>query len=185
MRFDLWELAALCSLAISLAALAIWGHIQLSVRRLAMPLEYASQETLVCTDGGVVELRRVPIPPGVPPAELPPVLLVHGLAANHRNQDMHPDYSLARYLAGLGRDVWLRSRRRRRIDRITQRRIVADGFRGDTPAPKREQRGQCEDLPRETHRLTHGSRHAENVAFAAREEVARDAAYASRELDQN
>jgi pimeloyl-ACP methyl ester carboxylesterase len=32
---------------------------------------------------------------------------MHGVAANHRNQDLHPDYSLARYLAALGRDVWL------------------------------------------------------------------------------
>jgi pimeloyl-ACP methyl ester carboxylesterase len=40
-------------------------------------------------------------------ASLPPVVLVHGICANHRNQDVHPDYSLARYLSALGRDVWL------------------------------------------------------------------------------
>jgi pimeloyl-ACP methyl ester carboxylesterase len=29
------------------------------------------------------------------------------MGANHRNQDLHPDHSLARHLAALARDVWL------------------------------------------------------------------------------
>jgi len=107
MRFDLWELAALGALTISVGALLLFLHVRFWERRLALPLEYASFERIDCGDNAYVELRRVPIPSGVPRADLPPVVLVHGIAANHRNNDLHPDYSLARYLAGLGRDVWL------------------------------------------------------------------------------
>lgn len=107
MRLDPWELAAVASLAIAIGALAIWAHVRFWVARIALPLTYSLQERVRCPDGVSVELRRVPIPDGVARAPLPPILLVHGIAANHRNQDLHPDYSLARYLAGLGRDVWL------------------------------------------------------------------------------
>lgn len=107
MRFDLWELAALASLLIGVGALLLFAHVRFWELKLSRPLEYASHERIDCGDGAYVELRRVPIPAGVPRSELPPVVLVHGVGANHRNQDAHPDYSLARYLAGLGRDVWL------------------------------------------------------------------------------
>lgn len=107
MRFDLWELAALGALCVALAALAAFAHVRFWEKRLGVPLAYSSYEKLSCDDGAYVELRRVPIPEGITPAALPPVVLVHGVAANHRNQDVHPDYSLARYLAALGRDVWL------------------------------------------------------------------------------
>ncbi|MBI2395737.1 MAG: hypothetical protein HYV09_39595 [Deltaproteobacteria bacterium] len=89
MRFDLWELAALASLAIAIGALLIWGHVRFWVGRLALPLTYSIHERVRCPDGVSIELRRVPIPEGVPKAPLPPVLLVHGIAANHRNQDLH------------------------------------------------------------------------------------------------
>lgn len=107
MRYDLWELAALAVLALSIGAFAIFAHVRFWERRFSLPLPYASYEKIACADGAYVELRRVPIPEGVARAELPPVVLVHGVAANHRNHDMHPDYSLARHLAALGRDVWL------------------------------------------------------------------------------
>jgi polyhydroxyalkanoate synthase len=107
MRIDLWELAALASLLFGIGALLLFVHVRFWEQRLALPLEYASCERVDCGDGAYVELRRVPIPVGVPRSPLPPVVLVHGVAANHRNNDLHPDYSLARYLAGLGRDVWL------------------------------------------------------------------------------
>lgn len=107
MLYDLWELAALGALVSALAALFLFGHVEYWVGRLALPLSYAVEERVVCPDGVAIQLRRVPIPEGVPRAPLPPVMLVHGIAANHRNQDLHPDYSLARFLAGLGRDVWL------------------------------------------------------------------------------
>jgi pimeloyl-ACP methyl ester carboxylesterase len=107
MLYDLWELTALASLLISVAAMALYVHVRFWKERLALPLEYASRERIDCGDGAYVELRRVPLPSGVARSDLPPVVLMHGVAANHRNQDLHPDYSLARYLAGLGRDVWL------------------------------------------------------------------------------
>ena len=44
--------------------------------------------------------------PEKPSAE-PPVLLVHGLAANRYNLDFADDVSLARHLCGRGFDVWL------------------------------------------------------------------------------
>jgi polyhydroxyalkanoate synthase subunit PhaC len=106
-RIDLWELSALTALLVAVGALAVFAHIRFWERRLGLPLEYSSYEKIACSDGAYVELRRVPIPAGVAPADLPPVVLVHGVGANHRNQDAHPDYSLARYLAALGRDVWL------------------------------------------------------------------------------
>jgi pimeloyl-ACP methyl ester carboxylesterase len=89
---------------VALAA-AAWAHLRYWVRRLTLSLPYASQETLELPDGAHVELYRVPS--AAPLGELPPVLLVHGLGANHRNQDLHPDFSLARHLATRGRDVWL------------------------------------------------------------------------------
>ena len=36
-----------------------------------------------------------------------PVLCGHGMAGTHLIYDLHPDYSLARYLAGQGFDTWL------------------------------------------------------------------------------
>jgi polyhydroxyalkanoate synthase subunit PhaC len=107
MRVDAWDLAAAICLLTALSALAIYVHVRYWERRLARPLEYASYEKIACGDGAYVELRRVPMPEGVARSELPPVVLVHGVAANHRNHDVHPDYSLARHLASIGRDVWL------------------------------------------------------------------------------
>lgn len=107
MAYALWELGAIAFLAISVAYALVWVHLHYWVGRIRVPLIYASFERIPCDDGGFVELRRVPIPEGVVPADLPPIVLMHGLAANHRNQDLHPDHSLARHLAALGRDVWL------------------------------------------------------------------------------
>lgn len=107
MLYELWELAAIGTLAVAVLSLVLFGHVEYWVDRLRLPLPYAREERIVCPDGVHVELRRVPLPEGVSAVALPPVLLVHGVAANHRNQDLHPDYSLARFLAALGRDVWL------------------------------------------------------------------------------
>jgi pimeloyl-ACP methyl ester carboxylesterase len=41
------------------------------------------------------------------PSDRPPVLLVHGIAANRYNLDLTDDSSLARYLCGRGFDVWI------------------------------------------------------------------------------
>jgi len=90
-----------------LFVLLTWAHMYYWTHRLTVPIVYSSTESLKTPDGATIELRRVPLPEGVKALSLPPVLLVHGLGANHRNQDLHPDYSLARHLAMLGRDVWL------------------------------------------------------------------------------
>ena len=98
----LTALAALCAFF-----LLAWAHLRYWVRRLTLALPYVTSEVLATADGARIELRRVPIPGDVEIAALPPVFLVHGLGANYRNQDLHPDFSLARHLASLGRDVWL------------------------------------------------------------------------------
>ncbi len=100
-----FALLALAALGFFLAA--TWAHFRFWTRRLTLSLEYASNEQIVTPDGATIELRRVPIPEAAAKVALPPVLLVHGLGVNHRNQDLHPDFSLARYLAARGRDVWL------------------------------------------------------------------------------
>ncbi len=51
-------------------------------------------------DGWVLPLRRYP-------GDGPPVLLVHGMGANHYNWDYRPENSLALYLQQHGWDVWV------------------------------------------------------------------------------
>jgi pimeloyl-ACP methyl ester carboxylesterase len=92
------------------AGLLVWlalvrVHLRFWERRIALPLHYDEEERIETPDGAAIELRRIAAKGSG--TEQPPVLLVHGICANHRNQDIHPKYSLARHLAGLGRDVWL------------------------------------------------------------------------------
>lgn len=87
--------------------LALWAaHVWFWTRRLSVPQIYAETHRVAASDGGMFELRRLPQQNGGSGATEPPVLLVHGIAANHRNLDAHPDRSLARALAS-SRDVWL------------------------------------------------------------------------------
>lgn len=51
-------------------------------------------------DGWRLDLRRYP-------SDGPPVLLVHGMSANHYNWDFRPEISLADYLQSHGFDVWV------------------------------------------------------------------------------
>lgn len=95
-------LAAWIALGVVLFLLAWFAHLWFWVRRLAVPAEYAETHRIDASDGGVFVLRRVRGDrTGVP------VLMVHGLAANHRNMDAFPDRSMARTVAAEGRDVWL------------------------------------------------------------------------------
>lgn len=81
---------------------------------LASEPSYESVETLPLPDGGTIELRRIAAP--IEPRDPTPVLMIHGLAMNHRNHDAHEDYSFARHLHREGRDVWLvRLRSGRRV----------------------------------------------------------------------
>ena len=104
----------LAGLTLVAAFLATWAHYRFWVRRLTVPMHYARFERLKTDDGAAIELRRLPPPPN---PEAPPVLLVHGLAANHRNLDAEPHRSLARVLGAAGRDVWLVTLRSGRADR--------------------------------------------------------------------
>ena len=106
-HWTITTLALLAAAALVFSLFAAWAHLRFWTRRLTLALEYTSADKLTTPDGATIELRRVPIPAAATKAFLPPVLLVHGLGANHRNQDLHPDFSLARYLAARGRDVWL------------------------------------------------------------------------------
>ena len=102
-------------LALVGVALATWAHLWFWTRRLTLAMDYAEMHRVATADGSAIELRRLP---SLAPAELGqvPVLLVHGIAINHRNLDLHPDFSLARKLAAAGRDVWLLTLRSGRTD---------------------------------------------------------------------
>ncbi len=82
-----------------------WARLRFWERRLGVVVPYAEERRIATPDGTFIELRRLAAAELVP--GLPPVVLVHGLGANHRNYDLDPDHSLARYLAQAGRDVWL------------------------------------------------------------------------------
>jgi polyhydroxyalkanoate synthase subunit PhaC len=102
-----WWVAALVTVTL-LVAVSWWAHIRFWVQLLSVEMAYDSVERLPTADGSAIELRHVPRPSAAEPAAgLPPILMVHGLGANHRNSDLHPDSSLARHLAGTGRDVWV------------------------------------------------------------------------------
>ncbi|MFW5740971.1 MAG: alpha/beta fold hydrolase [Myxococcota bacterium] len=100
-----WGIALGIFTLLVVALLTVWAHLRYWARRLGLLLSYDHEEVLPTPDGSAIELRRVNA--HKPGSELPPVLLVHGICANHRNQDISIDGSLARHLAAQGRDVWL------------------------------------------------------------------------------
>jgi polyhydroxyalkanoate synthase subunit PhaC len=102
---DLALAIGLILLVAAVSAALFWAHLRYWERRLGVLLPYAEEQRIATPDGTFIELRR--LARLAPPSELPPVVLVHGLGANHRNNDLHPDHSLARHLSELGRDVWL------------------------------------------------------------------------------
>lgn len=99
--------ALYAALAIAAVVFLFVAHLRFWARRLHVPLDYETHEELPTPDGARIEVRRLPIPDGTQKLPLPPILLVHGMGANHRNIDLHARHSLARHLAALGRDVWL------------------------------------------------------------------------------
>src|SRR5687768_11595496 len=106
-----WLIAAIGALA--LGACIAWAHHAYWTRRLRVVTDYAELHRLATEDGSAIELRRLR---SNAESELPPVVLVHGLATSHRNHDVDPDFSLARYLEAQGRDVWLVTLRSGRED---------------------------------------------------------------------
>lgn len=91
---------------------ATYLHYRYWVARLTVPLDYELVDRVTTGDLSAIELRRVPCTM----RRGPPVLLVHGLALNHRNHDLREDLSLGRHLAKRGRDVWLLTLRTGRED---------------------------------------------------------------------
>ncbi|MFO0711441.1 MAG: alpha/beta fold hydrolase [Sandaracinus sp.] len=91
-------------LALALFVVASIAHYVFWTRRLERPMTYALSERLETPDGAAIELHRLP---GDAPTSPIPVLLVHGVGIDHRNNDMLPEVSLARHLRASGRDVWL------------------------------------------------------------------------------
>ncbi len=90
-------------LLIALIALLTWAHLRYWDAKLGVPLPYDEEREIATPDGSMFTLRRLA---GNGDAR-PPVLMVHGLGANHRNIDAEPGLSLARYVHAGGRDVWL------------------------------------------------------------------------------
>jgi len=124
-----WGIALSALGAVALLALLLWTYVRLTVRWLSRSPRYASEQVLRAPDGGRFELRRIAretSPDGADPAGIP-VLLVHGICANHRNLDLHDDNSLARHLASRGRDVWLLTLRSGRPWRLRDA-CVPQGF---------------------------------------------------------
>ena len=105
----------------ALLLLAAWLHLAFWTRRLSVPMTYDLTVRVPTPDGSAFDLRRI-LPKT--PSPLPPVLLVHGIAINHRNLDTHPNRSLARHLAAAGRDVWLLTLRSGRWDLSAKERAT-------------------------------------------------------------
>jgi len=99
--------------AVALAAVATALHVRWWRWRLARPVAYDEVHRVATDDGCAFELRRLR-----PPAASadPPIILVHGVAINHRSFDPDVHHSLARTLRGRGRDVWLVTLRSGRSD---------------------------------------------------------------------
>lgn len=93
---------------VSLLVVAILAfvHYRFWVRRYLVELEYAERHELRADDGLPFTLLRLAAAMSPTPAR-PPILMVHGIASNHRNIDAEEGRSLARHLRDLGRDVWL------------------------------------------------------------------------------
>lgn len=108
-----WILLGAAVLVVALAA--AWLHYRYWVGRFTLELDYELTERIATEDGSAFELRRVPASMDHGRSGTP-VLLVHGLALNHRNNDMREDLSLGRHLARAGRDVWLLTLRSGRED---------------------------------------------------------------------
>ncbi len=116
------SLALMLAVVGLVALVASWLHYVYWVRRFTLELPYELVERVETPDGSAIELRRLPRGHGASDAARgqgeasPPVLLVHGIALNHRNNDLTEDLSLGRALSKAGRDVWLLTLRSGRDD---------------------------------------------------------------------
>ncbi len=101
-----WTPVLAALVAVLLLGVLLWLHLWFWRRQLTVAMEYAEEILLSTGDGARIQLRRLPRL-AERDAQSPPVLLVHGLGANHRNIDALPERSLARHLSAAGHDVWL------------------------------------------------------------------------------
>ncbi len=93
-------------LVAGLVLAALWRlHLVFWHGRLDVPMAYHHKEQITLADGGVIELRHIRSV-GTPTSKVP-VLMIHGIAVNHRNNDPVPQHSFSRFLSERGRDVWL------------------------------------------------------------------------------
>ena len=72
----------------------------LACARVPPDLDPTEQPVYRTADGWQLKLRHFP-------ADGPPVVLVHGMGANHNNWDFRAEVSLAAYLQARGWDVWV------------------------------------------------------------------------------
>ena len=79
----------------ALGVLATWAHLRFWRWKLARPQPYATLVRLA-TPHGHAELRRIAVPAVADPV---PLLLVHGVAVNHRNLDPWGRWSHSRAFA--------------------------------------------------------------------------------------
>ncbi len=103
--------------------LATWAHLAFWRRKLSTPVRYDETHRVPLPDGSWCELRRLKSPT---PTTLPPVVMVHGIAINHRNIDAREDVSLARDVQATGRDVWLLTLRSGRWDLTAKEKAQVD-----------------------------------------------------------
>ena len=138
---DWWQIALLI---LVVGGVALWAHIRFWVARLSRMTRYDEQHRIATSDGSAFELRR--LKPSTP-SELPPVLLVHGIAINHRNLDPDENLSIARQLREDGRDVWLLTLRCGRPD-LSLAEIRLSGFEAlvtrDLPEAAQEVLRRCD-----------------------------------------
>ncbi len=92
-------LAGAAALALLTSLLLLWRARRL---RRATPADEVHQVST--SDGWQLTLYRYK---GELGPEMPPVLVCHGVGANHANMDLDGERSLARHLRARGRDVWM------------------------------------------------------------------------------
>lgn len=98
----LWWVPAAVAAA-SLLWLLAWLHASFWSARYRVPLGAQACHWVTCEDGWRIALHHYP---GAANLKAHPVILCHGVGANASTFDLGPEASLARYLSGLGLDVW-------------------------------------------------------------------------------
>lgn len=88
----------------------LWAHVEYWQWRFAPTDRPDEVHWATTADGWSIQVRRY-LPRGKKPPVEEPVILCHGLGANHYNVDWDPPYGIAQFLAEHGRDCWVISLR--------------------------------------------------------------------------